>query len=71
MFKYIQSHCPRACRTFAARFCRDENGATTVDWVVLTAAVVGLAGVAYNSIQTASNGVGSGVGTYLTGKKVG
>ena len=29
-------------RKTAARFLQDENGAVTVDWVVLTAAVVGL-----------------------------
>lgn len=47
-------------------FRKDEDGAVTVDWVVLTAAVVALAGVAFTSIQTASGGVGSGVGSYLT-----
>ena len=26
----------------AIRFAKDENGAVTVDWVVLTAAIVGL-----------------------------
>lgn len=26
----------------ATRFAKDENGAVTVDWVVLTAAIVGL-----------------------------
>ena len=26
----------------ANTFCRDEDGAVTVDWVVLTAAIVGL-----------------------------
>lgn len=29
-------------RHFAMRFLRDEDGAITVDWVVLTAAIVGL-----------------------------
>ena len=29
--------------TFATAFLRDEDGAVTVDWVVLTAALVGLA----------------------------
>lgn len=32
-------------------FCRDEDGAVTVDWVVLCAAIVGLASVAYVSIE--------------------
>ncbi len=35
-------------------FHRDEDGAVTVDWVVLTAAVVGLAIAAYSTIETNS-----------------
>jgi Flp pilus assembly pilin Flp len=35
---------------FIKNFRKDEDGAVTVDWVVLTAAVVGLAVVAYNTI---------------------
>ena len=52
------------------KFLRGECGAVTVDWVVLTAAVVALAGVAFGSIQTASGGVGTGVGNYLSNKQV-
>ena len=37
------------------RFLRDESGAVTVDWVVLTAAVVGLATAAYIGIETQTN----------------
>ena len=48
------------------RFARDEDGAVTVDWVVLTAAVVALAGVAFGALQTASGGLGNNVGSYLT-----
>lgn len=33
-----------------ARFARDESGAVTVDWVVLSAAVVALAIAAVNTI---------------------
>ena len=51
-------------------FIRSEDGAVTVDWVVLTAAVVALAGVAFTSLQTASGGLGNNVGTYLTNTKV-
>lgn len=32
-------------------FRKDESGAVTVDWVVLTAAVVALAGAAYTAIN--------------------
>jgi Flp pilus assembly pilin Flp len=37
---------------FIKNFRKDENGAVTVDWVVLTAAVVGLAIAAYTAIET-------------------
>ena len=37
---------------FIKNFRKDENGAVTVDWVVLTAAVVGLAVAAYSAIET-------------------
>ena len=36
---------------FIKKFRADENGAVTVDWVVLTAAVVALAGAAYGSVS--------------------
>ena len=52
------------------RFSREESGAVTVDWVVLTAAVVALAAAAFSAIQTASGGVGVGVGNYLTNVEV-
>ena len=35
---------------FIKNFRKDEDGAVTVDWVVLTAAIVGLAIVAFNTI---------------------
>ncbi|MDX1780484.1 MAG: pilus assembly protein [Thalassovita sp.] len=39
---------------FTRNFRRNEDGAVTVDWVVLTAAVVGL-GIA--AVATVSNGI--------------
>ncbi|OWV48337.1 hypothetical protein [Mameliella alba] len=39
---------------FIKNFRKDESGAVTVDWVVLTAAVVGLAVAAYTTIETNS-----------------
>ncbi len=39
---------------FIKNFRKDEDGAVTVDWVVLTAAVVGLAVAAYTTIETNS-----------------
>ena len=37
---------------FIKNFRNDESGAVTVDWVVLTAAVVGMAIAAYSAIET-------------------
>lgn len=47
-------------------FLRSEDGAVTVDWVVLTAAIVSLAVVAIFAIQGPTDDVGDGVGDYLT-----
>lgn len=47
-------------KKFINKFRKNEDGAVTVDWVVLTAAVVGLAVAAYSSIETGA--------TELTGK---
>lgn len=53
------------------KFTRNEDGAVTVDWVVLTAAVVSLAVVVIFAIQGPTDDVGDGVGTYLTGSTPG
>jgi Flp pilus assembly pilin Flp len=37
------------------RFSRDEDGAVTVDWVVLTAAIVGLAIAAFSAVGDAAS----------------
>lgn len=42
---------------FINRFRADEEGAVTVDWVVLTAAVVGLAVVSYGAIADSNETV--------------
>lgn len=42
---------------FIKNFRKDEDGAVTVDWVVLTAAVVGLAVAAYSTIETNTQGL--------------
>ena len=49
---------------FIKKFRKDEEGAVTVDWVVLTAAVVGL-GVA--GVSTVQGGVDSLAGTISSG----
>ncbi|MEB8387486.1 hypothetical protein OO012_09620 [Rhodobacteraceae bacterium KMM 6894] len=52
---------------FFKNFNKDEDGAVTVDWVVLTAAVVGLgvAGVATvkTGVGTLASSISTGVGT--------
>jgi len=50
---------------FIKNFRKDEDGAVTVDWVVLTAAVVGLTVAAYSSIQTGASDLTSRTNTYM------
>jgi len=47
------------------KFRKDEAGAVTVDWVVLTAAVVGLSAAAYTSIQSGATTLTGNVSTYM------
>jgi Flp pilus assembly pilin Flp len=51
---------------FFKNFRKDEDGAVTVDWVVLTAAVVALAGAAYTSIQSGATSLTGAVDTELS-----
>lgn len=51
---------------FIKNFRKDEDGAVTVDWVVLTAAIVGLASVAYTQIGTGTQAVSNKVGATLS-----
>ncbi|KAJ02162.1 hypothetical protein JQT66_15935 [Sulfitobacter mediterraneus] len=53
---------------FIKNFRKDENGAVTVDWVVLTAAVVGLAVAAYSSISGGATTLTGNTSTYLDGR---
>lgn len=53
-------------RDFFRNFMTDDEGAVTVDWVVLTAAIVALAVGVMFTIKGSSDDVGSGTGTYLT-----
>jgi Flp pilus assembly pilin Flp len=56
---------------FIKNFRADEDGAVTVDWVVLTAAVVGLAVAAYSSIQSGASSLTSQTGTFLENRTPG
>jgi Flp pilus assembly pilin Flp len=53
---------------FIKNFRKDEDGAVTVDWVVLTAAVVGLAVAAYTSIETGASGLTANTATFMDGQ---
>ncbi len=52
-------------------FVGDEDGAVTVDWVVLTAAVVSLAAVAIVGLKENSDNLSSKTQTYLSDRTVG
>ena len=47
-------------------FRNDESGAVTVDWVVLTAAIVGLGIAVVASVRSGSEDVAEAIGTNLT-----
>ena len=51
---------------FIKNFRKDEDGAVTVDWVVLTAAVIGLGTVAYQQIANGAQGMAADVNTALS-----
>jgi Flp pilus assembly pilin Flp len=48
-----------------SNFCNDESGAVTVDWVVLTAAIVGLGMVVMSTVGGGITGLGDRVVTDL------
>jgi Flp pilus assembly pilin Flp len=47
-------------------FIRDESGAVTVDWVVLTAAIVGLGIAVILAVSTGVNSLGSKISSSLS-----
>ncbi|MDP5220531.1 hypothetical protein Q5Y75_25415 [Ruegeria sp. 2205SS24-7] len=55
---------------FFKNFRKDEDGAVTVDWVVLTAAVVALGAVAYQGIADGASGLAGNVNSAMTGTTV-
>ncbi|WP_299724444.1 hypothetical protein [uncultured Tateyamaria sp.] len=52
---------------FLKKFHNDEDGAVTVDWVVLTAAIVALAVALVLALTNGSVGVSAGVEAFMTG----
>ena len=47
-------------------FAADESGAVTVDWVVLTAAIVGLGIAVVASVRTGTTDIGEAIETTLS-----
>lgn len=52
------------------RFGEDEDGAVTVDWVVLTAAVVGLGVAALAAIRSGTASLSSQINNYLSSQTI-
>ena len=52
-------------------FSNDESGAVTVDWVVLTAAIVGLGIAVIYSVSNGVSGLGTKIETALNERGVG
>ncbi|MGR3321670.1 MAG: Flp family type IVb pilin [Pseudooceanicola sp.] len=48
-----------------AKFLRREEGAVTVDWVVLCALVVGLTVIVVTQMQTGTTGLTENTSTYM------
>ncbi|MEM6694526.1 MAG: hypothetical protein AAF626_07680 [Pseudomonadota bacterium] len=52
------------------RFKRDEDGAVTVDWVVLTAAIVGLGIAVLTTVGGATDDYGNTIGSYMSSQGI-
>ncbi|MBL3568129.1 hypothetical protein BV509_13975 [Rhodovulum sulfidophilum] len=51
-------------------FAKDESGAVTVDWVVLTAAIVGLGIAVLGTVRGGVNGLGTEIASSLSAGSV-
>lgn len=58
-------------KKFCGRFAREESGAVTVDWVVLTAAIVGLGMVVLVPVAFSTDSSAQGVADYISNINVG
>ncbi|MCB2110449.1 MAG: hypothetical protein H6895_11075 [Defluviimonas sp.] len=54
----------------AKKFNNEEDGAVTVDWVVLTAAVVGLGVAALTAVKSGTNQLSGRINGYLSSVSV-
>ena len=57
-------------RTFLRRLREDEDGAVTVDWVVLTAGIVGMTLVVVAGLVSAATDPADGVAAWLSAHEV-
>ncbi|MES2434116.1 Flp family type IVb pilin [Cypionkella sinensis] len=58
-------------RNLFKKFKADESGAVTVDWVVLTAAIVGLGMVVMKTVGGGIEGLGDSIVSDLQGRAAG
>ena len=54
----------------AKNFHNDEDGAVTVDWVVLTAAVVGLGVAALAAVKQGTGSLTTKINSYLSSQSI-
>jgi Flp pilus assembly pilin Flp len=54
-------------KSFITTFCTNENGAVAVDWVVLTALVVGLIAAAFSGVEGGVSNLSASLLAYLQG----
>ena len=57
-------------RPFIKSFLADEDGAVTVDWVVLTAAIVGLGSAVLSTVTSGARSVTEAVSSHLEGTTI-
>ncbi|QFU07411.1 hypothetical protein PARPLA_01066 [Rhodobacteraceae bacterium THAF1] len=57
-------------RPFIKSFVADEDGAVTVDWVVLTAAIVGLGIAVLSTVTSGAKSVTEAVSSHLEGTTI-
>ena len=57
-------------RAYIRHFYRDEDGAVTVDWVVLTAAIVGMGVIVVTTVARGALDHTSGLNSHLANAEV-
>jgi Flp pilus assembly pilin Flp len=63
--EYVKRSTLERNTTMFMNFIKDESGAVTVDWVVLTAAVVGLGLVVFSAIKPKVSALATSIGTEI------